>query len=44
VQLTAANSDEEVDELLAAITTLAERSLLQTSKDRRADPLSGPPP
>jgi 8-amino-7-oxononanoate synthase len=29
VQVTAANSDEEVDELLAAITVLAERSLLQ---------------
>jgi 8-amino-7-oxononanoate synthase len=31
VQLTAANSDEEVDELLAAITALAERSLLRGS-------------
>jgi hypothetical protein len=31
VQLTAANSDAEVDELLAAITVLAERSLLRTS-------------
>jgi 8-amino-7-oxononanoate synthase len=31
VQLTAANSDTEVDELLAAITVLAERSLLRTS-------------
>ena len=29
VQLTAANTDEEVDELLAAITALAERSLLR---------------
>jgi 8-amino-7-oxononanoate synthase len=29
VQLTAANTDDEVDELLAAITALAERSLLR---------------
>jgi 8-amino-7-oxononanoate synthase len=29
VQVTAANSDDEVDELLAAITVLAERSLLR---------------
>jgi 8-amino-7-oxononanoate synthase len=43
VQLTAANSDEEVDELLAAITALAERSLLQTSRNRGADALSGSP-
>jgi len=33
VQLTAANSDEEVDQLLAAITGLAERSLLRASAD-----------
>ena len=39
VQLTAANSDEEVDELLAAITVLAERSLLRTIKDAGADAL-----
>ena len=43
VQLTAANSDQEVDELLTAITTLAERSLLQTSRDRGASALSGSP-
>ncbi|HWM06818.1 MAG TPA: pyridoxal phosphate-dependent aminotransferase family protein [Actinophytocola sp.] len=43
VQLTAANSDEEVDELLTAITALAERSLLQTSRDRGAAALSGSP-
>ena len=29
VQLTAANTDDEVDELLTAITALAERSLLR---------------
>lgn len=29
VQLTAANTDEEVDDLLAAITVLADRSLLR---------------
>jgi 8-amino-7-oxononanoate synthase len=34
VQLTAANSDEEIDQLLSAITVLAERSLLQTRRDR----------
>jgi hypothetical protein len=33
VQLTAANSDEEVDQLLAAITDLAERSMLRASYD-----------
>ena len=31
VQMTAANSDEEVDELLTAITDLADRSLLRKS-------------
>jgi hypothetical protein len=31
VQLTAANGDDEVDELLAALTMLAHRSLLQAS-------------
>jgi 7-keto-8-aminopelargonate synthetase-like enzyme len=35
VQLTAANSDEEVEELLAAITMLANRSLL-SAKPRAA--------
>ena len=34
VQVTAANSDEEVDELLAAITTLAERGLLRDRTPR----------
>jgi 7-keto-8-aminopelargonate synthetase-like enzyme len=29
VQLTAANTDDEIDELLTAITALAERSLLR---------------
>jgi len=43
VQLTAANTDEEVDELLAAITILAERSLLRSSKDRRVEATTGPP-
>jgi 8-amino-7-oxononanoate synthase len=43
VQLTAANTDEEVDELLAAITILAELSLLRTSKDRRVKATTGPP-
>jgi 8-amino-7-oxononanoate synthase len=37
VQLTAANSDEEVDELLAVLTELAGRSLLRPSDSRRAD-------
>jgi len=32
VQVTAANTDEEVDELLAAITALADRSLLQPAE------------
>lgn len=42
VQLTAANSDEEVDELLAAISALAERGLLRrTGGDREARALSG---
>jgi 8-amino-7-oxononanoate synthase len=42
VQLTAANADEEIDELLDAVTELAERSLLRAqpgaapSRDRRA--------
>jgi 7-keto-8-aminopelargonate synthetase-like enzyme len=30
IQVTAANSDEEIDELLAALTVLADRSLLRT--------------
>jgi 7-keto-8-aminopelargonate synthetase-like enzyme len=34
VQLTAANTDDEVDELLAAITALAERSLLRSTGGR----------
>jgi len=36
VQMTAANSDEEVDELLAVLTDLADRSLLRPDEDRRA--------
>jgi 8-amino-7-oxononanoate synthase len=36
VQMTAANSDEEVDELLAVLTDLADRSLLRPDGDRRA--------
>lgn len=40
VQLTAANSDEEVDALLAAITLLAERSMLRRiGDDRCAEPV-----
>ena len=35
VQVTAANTDDEVDELLAAITTLAHRSLLRSTGDDR---------
>ena len=42
VQLTAANSDAEIDELLAAITVLAQRSLLRTSAGVRADATSTP--
>jgi 8-amino-7-oxononanoate synthase len=42
VQLTAANTNEEVDELLAAITILAERSLLRTSKVRRVEATTEP--
>jgi hypothetical protein len=34
--MTAANSDEEVDELLAVLTDLADRSLLRPAEDRRA--------
>lgn len=37
VQLTAANSDEEVEELLAAITVLADRSFLRADHERRAN-------
>jgi 7-keto-8-aminopelargonate synthetase-like enzyme len=33
VQLTAANTDEEIDELLAAVTALADRSLLQERRE-----------
>jgi hypothetical protein len=36
VQVTAANSDEEIDELLDVLTELAGRSLLRTGEDRRA--------
>jgi 8-amino-7-oxononanoate synthase len=36
VQVTAANTDDEVDDLLAAITGLAERSLLRAGEHRRA--------
>jgi 8-amino-7-oxononanoate synthase len=35
VQVTAANTDEEIDELLAVLTNLADRSLLRTGEDRR---------
>lgn len=35
VQVTAANTDDEVDELLAAITALAHRSLLRSTGDDR---------
>ena len=35
VQVTAANTDDEVDELLAAITALAQRSLLRSTGDDR---------
>jgi 8-amino-7-oxononanoate synthase len=35
VQVTAANTDEEIDELLAVLTDLADRSLLRTGEDRR---------
>jgi 8-amino-7-oxononanoate synthase len=41
VQMTAANADEEVDELLAVLTDLADRSLLRTGEDRRVDVLRG---
>ena len=41
VQVTAANTDEEIDELLAVLTDLADRSLLRTGEDRRV--LSGCP-
>lgn len=34
VQVTAANSDQEIDELLAVLTDLADRSLLRTGEDR----------
>ena len=39
VQLTAANTDEEVDELLAAITALADRGLLRTQEGAAAAPV-----
>ncbi len=42
VQLTAANSDEEVDGLLEAITDLADRSLLRAGDGERVDALSRP--
>jgi hypothetical protein len=35
VQVTAANTDDEVDGLLAAITKLAQRSLLRSTGDDR---------
>lgn len=38
VQLTAVNSDEEVDELLDAVTELADRSLLRTQPSDRHPP------
>ena len=38
VQLTAVNSDEEIGQLLSAITVLSERSLLQKRQDGSADP------
>jgi hypothetical protein len=34
--MTAANSDEEVDELLAVLTDLADRFLVRPDEDRRA--------
>ena len=39
VQVTAANTDEEIDELLAAVTVLAERSLLRLDPDAVPAPL-----
>jgi 8-amino-7-oxononanoate synthase len=44
VQVTAANTDDEVDDLLAAITDLAERSLLRAGEHRSAERLSGRTP